>query len=64
MNLGDVIVFGLIARAIAFFVLVERNSRQNEAKLKAEAAVQARAFPPPGPSPEPKAKGQKLKKSA
>jgi hypothetical protein len=58
MDSGTVIVFVLILVATAFLVWVERNSRRNEAKLKAESAAKTGPDQPAG-KPVDAAMGQK-----
>jgi hypothetical protein len=52
MDYGIVVVLVLMLAAAVFLVYAERNSRRNEAKLKAESAARDCAVTPPGPSPD------------
>jgi hypothetical protein len=51
MDSGTVVVLMLMLAAAVFLVYAERNSRRNEAKLKAESAAKDGAVTPPGSSP-------------
>jgi hypothetical protein len=64
MDAGHVVVLVLAAVAAVFLVLAERNSRQNEARLKAEAAAKANTTPQAGPVSEPQAKRNGRRKPA
>jgi hypothetical protein len=57
MELENVIVLILMAGAALFLILAQRNSRQNEARIKAQAAVKGNATSQAGPASEPKARG-------
>ena len=52
MDSGTVVVLVLMLAAVVFLVYAERNSRRNEAKLKAESSARKGAATPPGPSPD------------
>ena len=64
MDLTTVIVLVLIAIAGVFLVFFERNSRQNEARLKAEAEAKATVTPQSNLVPETRTKPQAIKKSS
>jgi hypothetical protein len=49
---SGVVVLVLMLAAAVFLVYAERNSRRNEAKLKAESAARDGAVTPPSPSPD------------
>jgi len=48
MDSGTVVVLVLMLAAVVFLVYAERNSRRNEAKLKAKSAAKDGAITPPG----------------
>jgi len=50
MDLTTVVVLGLIAIAGLFLAYFEKNSRQNETKLRAEEAAKAAALPQSNPA--------------
>jgi hypothetical protein len=63
MDLTTVVVLGLIAIAGLFLAYFERNSRQNETKLRAEEAAKATALPQSNPAAEVAAKPPVTKRS-
>jgi len=52
MDSGTVVVLVLMLAAVVFLVYAERNSRRNEAKLKAESSAREGAATSPGPCPD------------
>jgi hypothetical protein len=64
MDLTTVVVLVLTAIAVVFLVFFERNSRRNEAKLKAEAAAKANGTPKSSHTPDEQAKRNVIKKAS
>jgi len=56
MDLTTVIVLAVTAIVVVVLVFFERDSRRNDAKLKAELAGKANSTPQPSPAPIEKAK--------